>query len=69
MAHDHPPYMPLPADQAKRGALNYLDQMLVRKSMFPKVMRALLPDKWDLGVRLNGADHQWGKDPLKEVVG
>jgi hypothetical protein len=20
-------------------------------------------------VRLNGADHQWGKDPLKEVVG
>ena len=37
--------------------------------MFPKVMRALLPDKWDLGVRLNGADLQWGKDPLKEVVG
>jgi len=21
------------------------------------------------GVRLNGADHQWGKDPPKEVVG
>ena len=20
-------------------------------------------------VRLNGADHQWGKDPLREVVG
>jgi len=26
-------------------------------------------DRWDCRVRLNGADHQWGKDPLKEVVG
>jgi hypothetical protein len=25
--------------------------------------------KWGYRVRLNGADHQWGKDPLKEVVG
>jgi hypothetical protein len=25
--------------------------------------------KWDYRVRLNGADHQWGKDPPKEVVG
>jgi hypothetical protein len=25
--------------------------------------------KWAYRVRLNGEDHQWGKDPLKEVVG
>jgi hypothetical protein len=25
--------------------------------------------KWRYRVRLNGADHQWGKDPPKEVVG
>jgi len=25
--------------------------------------------KWGYRVRLNGKDHQWGKDPLKEVVG
>jgi len=25
--------------------------------------------KWRYRVRLNGADHQWGKEPLKEVVG
>jgi len=25
--------------------------------------------KWGYRVRLNGADHQWGKDPPKEVVG
>jgi len=25
--------------------------------------------KWGYGVRLNGADHQWGKNPPKEVVG
>jgi hypothetical protein len=28
-----------------------------------------LDDKWRYRVRLNGADHQWGKDPPKEVVG
>ena len=27
------------------------------------------PDLWGSRVRLNGADHQWGKDPPKEVVG
>jgi hypothetical protein len=27
------------------------------------------PDKWEYRVRLDGADHQWGKDPPKEVVG
>jgi len=26
-------------------------------------------EKWHFGVRLNGADHQWGKNPPKEVVG
>jgi hypothetical protein len=26
-------------------------------------------DMWGFWVRLNGADHQWGKDPPKEVVG
>jgi hypothetical protein len=26
-------------------------------------------DRRGYRVRLNGADHQWGKDPLKEVVG
>ena len=26
-------------------------------------------EKWEYRVRLNGADHQWGKDPPKEVVG
>jgi len=28
-----------------------------------------LVEKWAYRVRLNGADHQWGKDPPKEVVG
>ena len=27
------------------------------------------PVRWYYRVRLNGADHQWGKDPPKEVVG
>ena len=31
--------------------------------------RLLLPRKWGYRVRLNGEDHQWGKDPLTEVVG
>jgi len=26
-------------------------------------------DMWDFRVRPNGAEHQWGKDPPKEVVG
>ena len=37
-----------------------------------KAAKALFPikaAKRRFRVRLNGADHQWGKDPPKEVVG
>ena len=30
---------------------------------------AFAVEKRGFRVRLNGADHQWGKDPPKEVVG
>ena len=37
-------------------------ERLARKRGSPVVKRGFR-------VRLNGADHQWGKDPPKEVVG
>jgi hypothetical protein len=32
-------------------------------------MKLIVDEKPAYRVRLNGADHQWGKDPPKEVVG
>ena len=49
----------------KKDAVTHI-AILVR---YPDVVQQVPSERWRFEVRLNGADHQWGKDPPKEVVG
>jgi hypothetical protein len=61
---------------SRRTIRSFSSFVLIREGMFQGSFVFSLPTaahapvaKRRFWVRLNGADHQWGKDPPKEVVG